>query len=64
MENKFDSYVLHIESETYHKLNKARELTHEETGMWIDFDKLIAKALGRYMTAVKYNTRVRQKSGL
>ena len=56
--------MLHIESETYHKLNKARELTHEETGMWIDFDKLIAKALGRYMTAVKYNTRVRQKSGL
>lgn len=50
----FDSYVLHIEQDTLDKLNQARDLTIEVRGKTLDFNKLVNKALGRYITAIKY----------
>lgn len=52
--NNFDSYVLHIEQDTLDKLNKARDLTIITRGRTLDFNTLVNKALGRYITAIKY----------
>ena len=54
---KFDSYVLHIEQDTLDKLNQARDLTIEVRGRTLDFNKLVNKALGRYITAIKYEAK-------
>ena len=54
---KFDSYVLHIEQDTLNKLNQARDLTIEVRGKTLDFNKLVNKALGRYITAIKYEAK-------
>lgn len=51
---KFDSYVLHIEQDTLNKLNQARDLTIEVRNRTLDFNTLVNKALGRYITAIKY----------
>ena len=51
---KFDSYVLHIEQNTLDKLNEARDLTIDVRGRTLDFNTLVNKALGRYITAIKY----------
>ena len=51
---KFDSYVLHIEQDTLDKLNEARDLTIDVRGRTLDFNTLVNKALGRYITAIKY----------
>jgi hypothetical protein len=53
---KFDSYVLHIEQDTLDKLNKARDLTILTRGKTLDFNTLVNKALGRYITAIKYES--------
>jgi len=53
----FDSYVLHIEQDTLDKLNQARDLTIEVRGKTLDFNKLVNKALGRYITAIKYEAK-------
>lgn len=55
--NKFDSYVLHIEQSTLDKLNGTRELLIENRGRAYDFDLIIRKALGRYLTALKYEAK-------
>ena len=54
---KFDSYVLHIEQNTLDKLNEARDLTIEVRGRTLDFNTLVNKALGRYITAIKYESK-------
>ena len=54
---KFDSYVLHIEQNTLDKLNEARDLTIDVRGRTLDFNTLINKALGRYITAIKYESK-------
>jgi hypothetical protein len=54
---KFDSYVLHIEQDTLDKLNQARDLTIEVRGRTLDFNKLVNMALGRYITAIKYEAK-------
>lgn len=51
---KFDSYVLHIEQDTLDKLNQARDLTIDVRNKTLDFNTLVNKALGRYITALKY----------
>ncbi len=51
---KFDSYVLHIEQDTLDKLNQARDLTSDVRNRTLDFNTLVNKALGRYITALKY----------
>lgn len=51
---KFDSYVLHIEQDTLDKLNQARDLTIDVRNRTLDFNTLVNKALGRYITALKY----------
>ena len=54
---KFDSYVLHIEQNTLDKLNEARNLTIDIRGRTLDFNTLVNKALGRYITAIKYEAK-------
>lgn len=54
---KFDSYVLHIEQDTLDKLNQARDLTIDVRGRTLDFNTLVNKALGRYITAIKYEAK-------
>ena len=54
---KFDSYVLHIEQDTLDKLNQARDLTIDVRGRTLDFNTLVNKALGRYITAIKYESK-------
>lgn len=54
---KFDSYVLHIEQNTLDKLNEARDLTIDVRGRTLDFNTLVNKALGRYITAIKYESK-------
>lgn len=51
---KFDSYVLHIEQDTLDKLNQARDLTIDVRNKTLDFNTLVNKSLGRYITALKY----------
>lgn len=51
---KFDSYILHIEQDTLDRLNEARYLTIEVRNKTLDFNTLVNKALGRYITALKY----------
>lgn len=51
---KFDSYILHIEQDTLDRLNEARDLTLEVRNRTLDFNTLVNKALGRYITALKY----------
>jgi len=54
---KFDSYVLHIEQNTLDKLNEARNITIDVRGRTLDFNTLVNKALGRYITAIKYEAK-------
>ena len=54
---KFDSYVLHIEQDTLDKLNQARDLTIDVRNRTLDFNTLVNKALGRYITAIKYESK-------
>ncbi len=56
---KFDSYVLHIEQDTLDKLNQARDLTIDVRNRTLDFNTLVNKALGRYITAIKYEASKR-----
>lgn len=56
---KFDSYVLHIEQNTLDRLNEARDLTIDVRGKTLDFNTLVNKALGRYITAIKYEASKR-----
>lgn len=57
MTKKFDSYVLHIEQDTLDRLNEARDLTIEVRNRTLDFNMLVNKALGRYITAIKYEAK-------
>jgi len=50
----FDSYTLHIEQSTLDGLNKARDLLYDRKGVAHSFDFIIRKAMGRYMTAIRY----------
>lgn len=56
---KFDSYLLHIEQDTLDRLNEARNLTIDVRGRTLDFNTLVNKALGRYITAIKYEASKR-----
>ena len=52
MTKKFDSYVLHIEQDTLDRL-----LNIEVRNRTLDFNTLVNKALGRYITAIKYEAK-------
>lgn len=56
---KWDSYVLHIEPGTLDKLSAVHDLIFQESGQLRSFDKIINSALGRYMTALKYQAKTK-----
>ncbi len=57
MSKKFDSYLVHIEPSTVSRLNEAHGLLIESQGKHLSFDTIIRKALGRYITAIKYDAK-------
>lgn len=55
----FDSYVLHIEQKTLDRLNEVRELIIKNSHRYYDFDRIVYLSLGKQLTALKYQAKIK-----